>query len=98
LEDVTKKLEKLKDENKKLRANLGQKKRKLKYTPPQAKTTTPKRKSPRRGGKEESTISLLTSLCLSITIPCHLPPLMLPYPLAKLPASMGRAITNESIA
>jgi hypothetical protein len=92
LEDLMKKLEKLKTENKKLR----QMKRKLKYTP-QAKTATLKRKSPRREGKEQSSISLLTNLCPSITIPCHLPPLILMYSLAKLPAATGRTRTNESI-
>jgi hypothetical protein len=94
LEDHMKKLEKLKVENKKLRAE----ERKPKYTPPQAKTVTPKRKSPRRGGTKESSIRLLTTLCPSITIPCHLPLLILLYLLAKLPASTGRIIINGSIA
>jgi hypothetical protein len=59
---------------------------------------TLKRKYPRREGKEESPISLLITLCPSITIPCHLPPLILPYPLGKLPALMGQTITNGRIA
>jgi hypothetical protein len=58
-----------------------------------------KRKSPTRGGNEEtSTINLLTILCLSITITCQILPLTLSYPLARLPISMGQTITNGSIA
>jgi hypothetical protein len=58
-----------------------------------------KRKSPIRGGREEtSTINLLIILCPSITIICLTLPLTLPYPLVRLPISMGRTITNESIA
>jgi hypothetical protein len=57
-----------------------------------------KRKSPIRGGKEEtSTIRLLITLCLSIIITCQILPLTLLYSLERLPVSMGQTITNESI-
>jgi hypothetical protein len=57
-----------------------------------------KRKSPIRGGKEEtSTISLLIIICPSITIICLTLPLTLPYLLARLLVSMGQTITNGSI-
>jgi hypothetical protein len=49
---------------------------------------TPKRKSPRNGGKEERPISLLTTLCPSITIPYHLPPLT-SVPVGKAPRFDG---------
>jgi hypothetical protein len=42
---------------------------------------TPKRKSPKRGGKKESMISLFITLYLLITIPCNLSSLILPYTL-----------------
>jgi hypothetical protein len=58
-----------------------------------------KRKSHIRGGREETgTISLLITLYHSITIICLTLLFTLPYPLARLPVSMGRTITNESIA
>jgi hypothetical protein len=95
LEYLMKKLEKLKVENKKLIA----KGRKLQHTPPQAKTATLMRKSSRRGGKEgTSTIRLPITLCLLITITCLARPLILPYPLEKLPVWMGQTITNGNIA
>jgi hypothetical protein len=59
---------------------------------------TPMRKSLRRGGKEgTSMIRLPITLCLLITITCLTLSLILPYPLAKVPISMGQTITNESI-
>jgi hypothetical protein len=63
--------------------------------------TTPhsKRKSPIRGGREETNmISLLITLFPSITLTCQILPLTLPYPLARLPVSMGRTIANGNIA
>jgi hypothetical protein len=52
----------------------------------------------KKGEEEEtSTISLPITLCPSITIICQILPLTLPYPLAKLPVSMGQTITNEII-
>jgi hypothetical protein len=70
---------------------LRQRARKPQHTPLQAKMTTShmKRKSPRRGGREEtSTISFLITLCPSITITCQILPLILPYPLARLSVLM----------
>jgi hypothetical protein len=76
--------------------------RKAQSTPLQVKMVTPpsKRKSPTRGGKEETCmISILTILCcLSITITCQILPLTLPYSLAKLPVLIGQTIAYESIA
>jgi hypothetical protein len=83
-----KKLEKLKAENKKVKA----KDKKAKHTPPQAKIATPhsKGKSPTKGGRERKrAIRILITLCLSIIITSQALPLMHPYPLAKLPVSMG---------
>jgi hypothetical protein len=58
-----------------------------------------KRKSPKRERKEEEiTISLPTTHCLLITIICLALPLILPYPLAKLPILMELVIINGSIA
>jgi hypothetical protein len=78
-----------------------QKGRKAKLTSPQAKMATPhsKRKSQIKGGKEEtSTISLPITLYLSITITCLALPLTHLYPLARLPISISRTITNGNIA
>jgi hypothetical protein len=69
--------------------------------PPQAKKKTPhsKRKSPKRGRKEEEIlISLPTTQCLLIIIICLALPLTLPYMLAKLPILMKLVIINGSIA
>jgi hypothetical protein len=80
--------------------SLRQRTRKAKHTP-QAKMMTPhtKRRSPTRGrSEEENMIRLLITLCLSIIITCQALSLTLPYPLARLPVSMGRTITNGSIA
>jgi hypothetical protein len=63
------------------------------------KTPHSKRKSPKRGRKEEEiTISLPTTQYLLITIICLALPLILPYMLAKLPILMELIIINESIA
>jgi hypothetical protein len=81
--------------------SLRKRERKAKHTPPQAKMVSPhsKRKSHIRGGREEtSTISLLITLCPSITIICVTLSLTLLYPLARLPILMGQTITNRSIA
>jgi hypothetical protein len=85
LEDLMKKLEKLMAENKKLKAKESQ------NPPLQVKLVSPhlKRKSPIRGGREEtSMISLRITLCSSIIITCQTLPLTLLYPLARLPVSM----------
>jgi hypothetical protein len=61
--------------------------------------TTPKKRSPTRGGREkESTISLLTTLCLLITIICLASPLILSCLLARPLVLMRQIITNENIA
>jgi hypothetical protein len=91
-----KKLDKLKAENKRLKAKG---KKGTKYSS-SMKMVIPhlKRKSSTRGGKEEtSTISLLTILYLSITITCQILLLTLPYLLVRLPVLMGQTITNGSI-
>jgi hypothetical protein len=58
-----------------------------------------KRKTPRRGRKEEIiAISLPITKCPSIMIICLALPPKPPYPLAKLPTLMELIITNGSIA
>jgi hypothetical protein len=52
----------------------------------------------RKRKKEEIVISLPAIQCLLITIICLALPLILPYPLAKLPILMELVITNGSIA
>jgi hypothetical protein len=94
IEDLMKKLDKLMAENKKLRA----KSKKGMTHSSSSKDDNSKEEVTRKGGGGESMISFLTTLCLSITIPCHLPPLILPYPLAKLHILRGQTITNGSIA
>jgi hypothetical protein len=80
IEDLMKKIDKLKAENKKLR---GKSKKDMTHSSSNEDDNS-KAEVSRKGGKEESMISLLITLCLSITILCHLPPLILPYPLIKL--------------
>jgi hypothetical protein len=66
----------------------------------QVKKKTPhlKRMSPKRKRKEEEImISLPTTQCLLITIICLALPLILSYPLVKLPILMELVITNRSI-
>jgi hypothetical protein len=63
------------------------------------KTPHLKRKSPKsERNEEEITISLPTTQCLLITIICLALPLILPYPLAKLPILMELVIIDGSIA
>jgi hypothetical protein len=58
-----------------------------------------KRKSHIRGGREETSMtSFLITLYPSITIICLTLPLTHPYPLARLPVSLGQTITDGSIA
>jgi hypothetical protein len=99
LKDLMKKLEKLKAENKKLKAKGKKGKTYSSSEDGDSSFKEELRKSPIKGGKEEtSTISLPITLCLSITITCLTLPLTHPYPLARLPVLMGRTITNGSIA
>jgi hypothetical protein len=57
-----------------------------------------KRKTPRKGRKEETiTINLPIIQCPSIMIMCIALPPTPPYPLAKLPTLMELVITNGSI-
>jgi hypothetical protein len=57
-----------------------------------------KRKTPRKGRKEEIAISLPITQYPSIMIICSALPPTPPYPLAKLPNLMELVITNGSIA
>jgi hypothetical protein len=57
-----------------------------------------KRKTPKKGRKEEIAISLPITQCPSIMIICPTLPPTPPYPLAKLPNLMELVITNGSIA
>jgi hypothetical protein len=90
-----KKLEKLKAENKKLRAK-GKKGAKYSSSSEDGDSDKEVIKKGRKEGT--STIRLPITLCLLITITCLALPLILPYPFAKLPVLMGRTITNGSIA
>jgi hypothetical protein len=64
---------------------LRQRAREPQHTPLQVKMETPHSETKIRGRREEiSTISLLITLCPSITITCQTLPLTLRYPLARL--------------
>jgi hypothetical protein len=81
-DDLMKKLEKLKAKNKKLRA----KEKKTKVC------------SSKKGGKGRKPDKPSYNYMSFNYNTCHLPPLILPYPLVKLPALTSRTITNGSIA
>jgi hypothetical protein len=89
LEDLMKNLEKLKAKSKKIRAK--EKKTKV-YSSSSEDNDSEEEVS--KKGRKESPISLLITLCPSITIPCHLPPLILSYPLEKLHILVGQTIIN----
>jgi hypothetical protein len=97
LEDLMKKLDKLKATNKRLKAK-GKKGTKYSSSSEDGDSSFEEEVSNKGEKGETSTISLLTILFLSIIITYQILPLTLLYPLANLPVLMGQTITNRSIA
>jgi hypothetical protein len=97
LEELMKKLEKLKTENEKHKAK-DKKGKTYSYSSEDGDSTFEEEFSNKWRKGRKSTISPPIRLCLSITITCLALPLILPYPLAKLHILMGQTIINESIA
>jgi hypothetical protein len=92
LEDLIKKLEKLKAEKKKLKAKG---KRVTQSSSSEIGDSSSKEEVSNKGRREEtSTIGPLITLCPSITITCQMLPLIVPYQLAMLHILMGQTITN----
>jgi hypothetical protein len=96
-EDLMKKLEKLKAGNKRLKEKG---KRAITYSSSSEDDDSSFEEEVSNKGRKgrNKHDSLLITLCLSITITCQTIPLILPYPLVRLPISMGQTITNGSIA
>jgi hypothetical protein len=99
LEDLMKRLEKLTAENNTLRRKVKAKRTKGGSSSSEEEDSHMKRKTPRKGRKEETiVICLPITQCPSIMIICLALPPTPPYPLAKLPTLMELVITNGSIA
>jgi hypothetical protein len=97
LEELIKKLKKLKAENKKLKVKVN--KGKTYSSSSENDDSSCEEGVSNKGGKVgKSMISLLITLCPSITIACQMLPLTLLYLLAKLLILMCQIITNGSIA
>jgi hypothetical protein len=101
LEALMRRLEKLTEEKKKLRTKAKNEKTKGCSSSSEEEDFSFEEdvsKKERKGKEEKIMISLPTSQYLLITIICLALPLILLYPLAKLPILMELVITNGSIA
>jgi hypothetical protein len=103
LQELMRRLEELTAENKKLRAKAKNKKAKGNSFSSEEEDSSfeediPKREKKGKRKGEEIEISLPITQCLSIMIIYLIQPLILSYPLAKLPTLMDLVTTNESIA
>jgi hypothetical protein len=98
LEALMRRLEKLTEEKKKLRTKAKNEKTKGCSSSSEEEDFSFEEDVSQKGKEEKIMISLPTSQYLLITIICLALPLILPYPLAKLPILMELVITNGSIA
>jgi hypothetical protein len=103
LQELMRRLEELTAENKKHRAKAKNKKAMGNSFSSEEEDSSfeediPKREKKGKRKGEEIEISLPITQCLSIMIIYLILPLILSYPLAKLPTLMDLVTTNESIA